>query len=170
MTVDRIPECACSKTHLTRRVVSGGGVQYWMQCLRCGRATSQALATEKALQIAQRMGLSGLQDLSPWDQKLRDEYEKAQSAIWKALDAKRKEQWDANAWERSEAYRSYLLTPEWREKRELVMLRARCICEGCGTADAEEVHHLKYPREWGTEFLFDLVALCRPCHERIHGR
>lgn len=162
-------ECACSKTHLTRRVISGGSVQFWMQCLRCGRATSQPLSKAKATELASRMGFASVDQVAPWDQALRDEYERKLSETWKKAYESRIEQWDAGRWERSEAYRDYLLTPEWKAKRNLVLRRANGRCEGCGIADAEEVHHMKYPKRWGDEFLFDLVALCVPCHRRIHA-
>ena len=169
MTTDRIPECSCEKTHLTRRVVSGGGVQYWLQCMRCGRGIGQPLSKSSAIELARRMNLTSLDQVAPWDQKLKDDYENGRSELWRTLAEKRQERWDANKWERSEAYQEYLRSAVWRSIRDRVMKRANWKCEGCGIADAEEVHHLKYPGEWGAEFLFDLVALCRPCHERIHG-
>ncbi len=32
---------------------------------------------------------------------------------------------------------------------------------------AEDVHHLTYARLYD-EMLFDLIAVCRDCHERLH--
>lgn len=64
-------------------------------------------------------------------------------------------------------YSQYLLSPRWREKRERVMRRANGICEGCGVAPAAQVHHLTYVRIY-EEMLFDLVAICVPCHESVH--
>lgn len=168
MTTNRIAECECARTHLTRRVVAGGSVQFVMQCLRCGRA-SPALSKTKATELATRMGFASLDQVAPWDQALRDEYERKLSEMWQQEHSARLEQWDAGRWERSDAYLNYLLTPEWRIKRNLVLRRSKGQCEGCGMADAEEVHHMKYPKRWGDEFLFDLVALCVPCHRRIHA-
>lgn len=48
------------------------------------------------------------------------------------------------------------------------MQRAAHVCEGCRTARATEVHHLTY-EHCGDEFLWELVAICRSCHERYHG-
>lgn len=64
-------------------------------------------------------------------------------------------------------YAAYLKTPAWRERRALVMKRAKNVCEGCGQAKATEVHHLTYAHI-GKEFLFELVALCGACHDRWH--
>lgn len=65
------------------------------------------------------------------------------------------------------AYRQYLASNIWREKRWRVMERAGRICEGCGTERATQVHHLTYKRV-GREMLFDLVAICDGCHEVVH--
>ena len=69
--------------------------------------------------------------------------------------------------ERSAEYREYLDGPLWRERRDLVMERAGQTCEGCRKHRAENVHHLTYAHIYH-EFLFELVALCRDCHERWH--
>ena len=41
------------------------------------------------------------------------------------------------------------------------------VCEACGEVRATEVHHLTY-KHIGSEFLWELVAICRACHERYH--
>jgi hypothetical protein len=65
-------------------------------------------------------------------------------------------------------YADYLKSEEWALRRDLVMQRAGGLCEGCRLKTASEVHHLTY--EHATqEFLFDLVALCGDCHDRLHG-
>lgn len=66
-------------------------------------------------------------------------------------------------------YAEYLASQEWWDKRELVMERAGRVCEGCRQADATEVHHLTYANVT-REFLFELVALCHACHERLHAQ
>lgn len=69
------------------------------------------------------------------------------------------------AW--GDLYRDYLKSQEWAIKRAKVMRRANYRCEGCGDKPAAEVHHLTYEHVT-QEFLFELVALCGDCHERIH--
>ena len=92
----------------------------------------------------------------------------------------------------------YLKSDEWKRKRDMVMQRAmqsfmpaspvirrtvdrygrviewidnvehRPTCENGGcTNEAKEVHHLTYER-LGKEWLDDLQALCRKCHEQKH--
>jgi 5-methylcytosine-specific restriction endonuclease McrA len=99
-----------------------------------------------------------------------------ESARWQreAEERERERAEESRRWR--SAYEKYLQTPTWLEKRRLVMRRARSLCEGCGVLNAIQVHHLSYPRgvvpgspEWiKAEKLFDLVALCRSCHEDMH--
>jgi hypothetical protein len=76
------------------------------------------------------------------------------------------------------AYREYLESALWRDKKAKVMLRCKRICEGCGNRRAVEVHHVRYPawpcmpgsEEWKRlEKLYDLVGLCEACHEDVYG-
>lgn len=64
-------------------------------------------------------------------------------------------------------YSDYLRSPRYRELRERVMRRANGLCEGCLNAPAEQVHHLTYEHV-GSEFAFELRALCERCHHRLH--
>ncbi len=66
-------------------------------------------------------------------------------------------------------YEAYLRTPEWKAKSRLVIERAGGVCEGCGIERATQTHHLTYTHV-GNEFLWELRAVCRGCHERWHGR
>jgi 5-methylcytosine-specific restriction endonuclease McrA len=85
---------------------------------------------------------------------------------------KRAEQFASEEYHRREQWRAeheaYLQTPEWADRRQLVLKRANGVCEGCGKAPAEQVHHLTY-RNWRNEFLWELRAVCRPCHLNVHG-
>ena len=67
-----------------------------------------------------------------------------------------------------ETYGRYLASPAWKAKSRLVLLRAQGICEGCRLRPATEIHHTTYDHV-GDEFLFELVALCRPCHDKFHA-
>lgn len=98
------------------------------------------------------------------DEELLEEYRfvEAQALLTDKEMHPTREQW----WE---AYRQYLTTPIWREKRRRVIQRAGGICEGCGSARATQVHHLTYKRV-GREMLFDLVAICEDCHHSLHEK
>lgn len=71
-------------------------------------------------------------------------------------------------------YNEYLRSEGWRRRRNLVMMREHGRCQagldGC-SGRAEEVHHLSYNmmREGDMDAhqpLYDLVAICGPCHRR----
>lgn len=64
-------------------------------------------------------------------------------------------------------YQDYLSTDGWERTRLKVLDRAKGICEGCGEARATQVHHLHHEDARGEEMLFNLVAVCRDCHETI---
>jgi 5-methylcytosine-specific restriction endonuclease McrA len=66
-----------------------------------------------------------------------------------------------------EEYQSYLKSPLWLNLRNRVLARAQDQCEGCGRWPATEVHHLTYAHV-GQEFLWELRAVCRDCHDRLH--
>ena len=80
----------------------------------------------------------------------------------------------------SVAYDHYLKTDSWKIKRKMVFKRDESLCI-CG-APAKQVHHKTYKRLRlilssaeepvfiGEERLSDLVAVCEPCHDKIHGR
>lgn len=85
---------------------------------------------------------------NPWPM---DEYEKPEDLVeWKA-------------W-----YNGYLDSPLWRERRRLIMQRARGRCEVCGRHAAYAIHHLTYVRA-GRELPSDLVAVCDRCHDDYHN-
>lgn len=69
--------------------------------------------------------------------------------------------------ERKIEYHEYLQTQEWRDKSQAVLKRANYVCEGCGKARATQAHHVTYEHIFA-EFLWELRAICKPCHDRIH--
>ncbi len=76
--------------------------------------------------------------------------------------------WQSEA-ERKRQYDAYMQSPAWRFKRQQVLDRDGGICQVYRKREATEVHHLTYTR-FGCEMLFDLLAICEDCHDRIHGR
>ncbi len=66
-------------------------------------------------------------------------------------------------------YLAYLRSGRWRMLRKQVIGDAGGRCQGCGSySDSLDVHHLTYAHLYG-EFLCELVAFCRDCHDRWHG-
>lgn len=139
-----------------RRTYDNGSENLWLQCTKCGkgRAIRRTLWDE-------------LSELPPWENIREATWEKNRSEYESRVAAEKAEQ-DRKRSERRAFYLSYLRTPQWAGRREKVMRRARRVCEACGEAQADQVHHTTY-LHLGNEPLWGLRAVCRKCHERIHG-
>lgn len=148
MKLDQCKWCEAGSSELRRRHLSNGSIQIVYQCLTCGRSASNPLA---------KAAVPNYMLLPTWDESLAEQYDQARQA---ERDDKRSEWF--------EEHNAYLRTPEWRAKRAAVLNRAKGICEGCGQAKATQVHHLSY-EHWQEEFLWELVAVCDGCHERVHA-
>lgn len=61
---------------------------------------------------------------------------------------------------------AYLLSPQWKALRKLVIARDKC-CQLTGATDDLEVHHVTYDN-LGNEYLDDLVLLSRKAHQFVH--
>ena len=64
-------------------------------------------------------------------------------------------------------YEDYLKSEHWMMTRAAKLAAAKYRCEHCGKY-AYQVHHQHY-LTLGNERNDDLLALCRPCHRKIHG-
>lgn len=128
---------------------------YRIQCADCGQKLSHSLP---------HSSVPNRERCPPWDEELYQRRLREGAAAYgqcrKAAIARRKAEWRA-------VYRRYLASADWQSVRERVFRRAFVTCEGCWEARATEVHHLTYAHV-GDELLFELVAICRPCHERLH--
>ena len=67
---------------------------------------------------------------------------------------------------RKEEYKRYLKSTRWRKLWAYVMKRDGNKCRFCGRK-AHHVHHLTYARIFHEE-PYDLVAVCKGCHELLH--
>lgn len=145
-----------------------GTVQYVKQCLRCGDKVGSPIRKDAA---AAARGDPAM--IPPFDERARDEWrQQRQQRQMDEIDAQRaeaKRQRDAESQAWRAWYDAYLQSPAWQRTRAKVFQRARGRCEGCLEAAAEVVHHLTY-RHAGNELLYELVALCRDCHDRAHDR
>jgi len=64
-------------------------------------------------------------------------------------------------------YHTYLLSSDWRKKRNKVIRRDGFRCSICGSEKLLEVHHLTYDHVF-VEKLTELVTLCSHCHRVLH--
>lgn len=146
-------ECALE---LRRLETASGAIQYRRQCVICGQS-SNAIAHDK-------LSADEKANAADYDPELSDRYYQEQH--WQRVESNEQKRRRAHAawlaW-----YDQYLQSPIWQERRELVLLRAGGICEACRLRRASAVHHLTYARV-GKEPLFDLVAVCKECHDELH--
>lgn len=139
--------CSDTAVQLRRRTIANGSFQFAEQCVTCGRMRSNAIKASLVMHP---------ETTPPWDNELANAYEAVRAAQYKQEHSEWLIEHDA-----------YLKSREWREKRSLVMKRAGAMCEGCGTNRATQVHHRTYDH-WKKEFLWELVAICDECHDRVH--
>ncbi|MFS2325012.1 hypothetical protein U2P60_06275 [Brucella sp. H1_1004] len=152
-------QAVCSdhpETDLVRLPTSNGGEQIRRQCRKCGHLLGGAKKREL-----------GHENLPLPNFELKSGYEAQRDREYNRIFQKHaKLQFEkSNSWFRD--YSAYLESDEWREKRQLVFKRSGGMCEGCGSATATQVHHLTYEHA-KAEFLFELVAVCDACHDRLH--
>lgn len=57
---------------------------------------------------------------------------------------------------------------ELEEVRPLVEARAGYICERCGAAPIDHIHHKLRRGQGGTNMMSNLLALCSRCHRLVH--
>lgn len=143
-------DCQHEKKVLTCRTIRGGSIQYVFQCQECGESLNQPLPHATVLRS------HDVRQIPDFDPSIRERFHAA-----------RLEQLNKEASGRKIDYQMYLSTKEWADKRDAVLARCGHTCEGCRAAKATQVHHLTY-RHIYNEMLFELVGLCRSCHEKIH--
>mgnify|MGYP000274206070 CR=1 FL=1 len=153
--------CEHENKEIRLRTIRGGSIQRVEQCLKCGRAVSNAYSKEKVLE------LTGKENIPEFDSELMENWEKSYAEECKSIMEGYESRKDFERAEFFQEYDKYLLSEEWAKKREKVLNRANGICEGCGENNANQVHHLTY-KNVGAEFLFELVAICHECHDRLH--
>jgi hypothetical protein len=145
----------CKHEHIEPRLfdVEGGAKGVWNQCQACGRRMGNALPNSRPYPRS--------------DPNVAITYEANYKRVGDEVAAQHidlsvgeSEEWWAK-------YTAYLETPAWLQRRFLVIKRCGGVCEGCGSAEVDEVHHLTYEHVT-EEFLFELVGLCGNCHHRIH--
>ncbi len=57
----------------------------------------------------------------------------------------------------------------WRKVRAIVLGRDGHVCRACGSKHGLEVHHVLMRSLGGKDDAGNLIALCRDCHQSVHG-
>ena len=149
MIIDRTSlTCLHDRVEIRRRPLSDGRFQIANQCLDCGRTIGNWL---------KRSAVPNPECLPWWDTELNESRRYAAEAGVASVGPSRAEQ-----------YEQHLASEAWAELRIRVFRRDGGLCQGCLNAPATDLHHLTY-HDFGDEFCWQLVSVCRACHTRIHG-
>lgn len=127
------------------------------QCVDCGRLLANALPFSLATPATPNVDMELLQRWAAFDKEQWGRHRQENQLL-----SERRKQ------EQKLAHDQYLQSDAWRDKRAAVMDRANGLCEGCRQRPATQVHHLTYAHH-GNELLWELVAVCRGCHEHAHN-
>lgn len=139
----------------------GGGKNHIKkQCQHCGRMIGSALGKSKVNES----------DLVKFQPNLEATYDAKRKSEYNDLIQRHIRIQKAQSGEFSKSYKVHLNSDKWRLViRPKVLKRANGICEGCLERPATQVHHFTYDH-LGDEFMFELAALCGPCHDRLHPK
>ena len=148
--------CDHPETEVRRYTISNGTVTYRQQCLSCGRLVRGAIAKAKVPHPEAVLDV----DLEAKERTSSEAYWEA----WRQEQERKRQKQQEDFWG---WYDEYLQSQAWAIRRRKVLERSKYLCEGCGTARAQQVHHLTYSHV-GRELLFQLVALCQACHDEAH--
>ncbi len=58
---------------------------------------------------------------------------------------------------------------QWREVRRVVLKRDGNRCRACKRGGSLDAHHLLKRSQGGKDEANNLIAVCRECHDEIHG-
>ena len=157
------PDCVCADEapgiRLIAGVLSNGATNYYIQCVTSGKrgsAVAKSKLTEAERREADRHKIN-LEQSREAASRMYDDF---------AIQRRDAEEQRRRAW--WYAYDEYLNSAEWARRRAAVLERDNRICQACLKAPAVQVHHTTY-RHVFHEPLFDLVAVCIGCHDKITG-
>lgn len=155
--------CSHPRSEIRRDVKSNGAISYRRQCLDCFQSVGTELKHAEAPK-----------DAPPYDRAARDDYWRQIGEAWQAESERRQQTWqqlrDARRQARYEEMADYYSSIAWARTRTEVLERDDYRCQarldGICLQRASQVHHLTYAH-FRCEPLFDLVSVCRACHEQI---
>jgi|DEB0MinimDraft_6_1074348.scaffolds.fasta_scaffold72622_2 5-methylcytosine-specific restriction endonuclease McrA len=147
----------------TGKIDLKGEWKYFDQCLTCGLYGACQMGATPGLEIvsdAKGKALKAEKAAEQREQKIvKPRVLPFYLSKRKAISPRKDAEWWA-------CYSLYISSPEWQMKRQKVIERDP-ICKGCEERRSTQAHHLTY-KHFGNEFLFELIGVCKPCHDRFH--
>ena len=154
-------ECCDNQEVIFVRVEQGNGIVQRKACINCKIIFGPNVKKDKDFNSYPLVTKEKLKLLRENDDKNREEFNSFILTKHRQHEEQKKDTWNRN-------YARYLATSDWQIKRQQVLKRDNYICQGCLTNKATEVHHLTYDNVTD-ELLFQLVSVCRSCHDKIHS-
>ena len=148
-------ECFHAETQLTKTITKTGSPYFGMRCVICGERKGPWLPA-KTIKEPELVPIAKSEGPAEFDRLRRQQWRDTKQAHY--LNQSNHEDTE---------YQKYLQTPKWKALSAKVILRAKGVCEGCGERPAAQAHHISYAHKFD-EFLWELKAVCRPCHIRVH--
>ena len=132
------------------------------QCLNCGKAEG-TIYKHSVVEYIDKLPLFNEALRASYDSILQEMYNKQYEDI---KDQKQKD-FEIEREKRKQQYANYLKSYEWKRKHDFIMNKYGYRCVLC-FKPAVNIHHLTYDRVF-LEDERDLIALCKNCHEFVHG-
>lgn len=160
--------CNNTEYKAVKLITSGGAIQVKEQCQNCGNVKPGAVGGySKEIKEALPVLNEPLRELR--FAAMREQYRAANSKITESRNRQFNKQREIKRDNWLQEYTKYLNSPEWKNKRDLVLKRDDYMCQCCLKNYATQVHHKSY--EFvdlaGSEPCFDLVSVCKSCHDSI---
>lgn len=99
--------------------------------------------------------------------ELMEKASKKERAFYDYCSGQKKQLHEKNTRDFQEKYSEYLKSEKWMELRSVVLDRDEHLCQGCLKEEATQVHHLTYENVFN-ELAFQLISVCKDCHNKIH--
>lgn len=148
-----VDRCDHRNAFICRRIKKNNSISFGRQCPDCNNWREVPSASLDELTK---------QSLPKYDESLQQRLDAKRRSDYQAKEKSKNDAWFAK-------YNAYLQTDSWKERRRKVLFRDKYLCQACLYQRAAHVHHLTYERVFN-EPLFDLIAVCEPCHESIHNK
>lgn len=150
-------KCAHPAIELRCYVQRNNSQHYVEQCMTCGEPVGSVKKADPRVMLA-APGAIALFDETIRQQRWTEIDAEITRRRQLLQDEKRNRFWAE--------YNEYLKSGAWEQRRRMVLERDGYLCQSCRRTRATQAHHLTYDH-WGNEPLFELVAVCKPCHDRI---
>lgn len=163
-------DCTHEASEVRRRVTRTNARTFYRQCVQCGRnmgqcATSTLVNPDSCPPFDEDINIEWLRER----QKRLHELKEQKTKEYEEQKAQTEAQIELQRIQSRNNYKKYIHSDEWARKRNLVLKRDNYTCQACLINKASDIHHRTY-ENLGNELMWELVSVCRGCHERIHNK